>query len=71
MGEEKDESKNKKIRLEIDRYRCGYCGACATVCPTESINLTGLWVEITEDGCIACRACVNICPVGALKLTVT
>ena len=66
---ERDNGDNRKVKIDIDRYRCGYCGACATVCPTEAINLMGMWVEIREDECVACKACVNICPVGALTLT--
>jgi len=67
-GDNGDNGNNKKVKIDIDRYRCGYCGACATVCPTEAINLVGMWVEIKEDECVACKACVNICPVGALAL---
>jgi len=54
--------------IKIDRYRCGYCGACVTVCPTEAIDLMGLWIEIKDDECNGCKACVNICPVGALEM---
>ncbi len=53
--------------IKIDRYRCGYCGACVTVCPTEAIDLIGMWIEIKEAECNNCKACVNICPVGALE----
>lgn len=52
----------------IDRYKCGYCGACVSVCPTDVIELVGTWIRIDEENCNTCKACVNICPVGALKL---
>ncbi|MFZ2070080.1 MAG: 4Fe-4S binding protein [Halobacteriota archaeon] len=54
------------MMLQIDRYRCAYCGACVTVCPTDAIGLMGVWIEIKEEKCNYCKACVNICPVGAL-----
>ena len=57
--------------IKIDRYRCGYCGACVTVCPTEAIDLMGVWIEIKDNECNGCKACVNICPVGALELLTT
>ncbi len=54
--------------IKIDRYRCGYCGACVTVCPTGAIDLMGLWIEIKNEECSNCKACVNLCPVGALEM---
>ncbi|NQE46523.1 Ferredoxin [ANME-1 cluster archaeon GoMg2] len=54
--------------IKIDRYRCAYCGACVTVCPTEAISLMGVWIEIKEEECNNCKACVNICPIGALEM---
>ena len=54
--------------IKIDRYKCGYCGACVSVCPTDAIELVGTWIKIDEENCNSCKACVNICPVGALEL---
>ncbi|MBK5190902.1 MAG: 4Fe-4S binding protein [Methanosarcinales archaeon] len=54
--------------INIDRYKCGYCGACVSVCPTDAIELVGTWIRIDEGNCNTCKACVNICPVGALEL---
>ena len=56
------------MMVTIDRYRCGYCGACVTICPTEAINLIGMWIDIQDEECTRCNVCVNICPVGALEL---
>ncbi len=58
-----------KTMLKIDRFRCAYCGACVTVCPTDAIELNGVWIEIADEKCNGCKACVNICPVGALELS--
>ncbi|KAF5415954.1 MAG: NAD(P)H-quinone oxidoreductase subunit I, chloroplastic [Candidatus Methanophagaceae archaeon] len=54
--------------IKIDRFRCAYCGACATVCPTEAISLMGVWIDLKEEECNNCKACVNICPIGALEM---
>ena len=32
-GDNRNNRNNRKVKIDIDRYRCGYCGACATVCP--------------------------------------
>jgi ferredoxin len=53
--------------LNIDRYRCGYCGACVGVCPECALELIETWLEVS-DKCIDCGRCVKICPVGALEL---
>ncbi|MHC1579842.1 MAG: indolepyruvate ferredoxin oxidoreductase subunit alpha [Candidatus Alkanophagales archaeon] len=55
------------MAVRVDRYRCGYCGACVTVCPADAIELVGVCIEIKES-CNECGVCVDICPVGALAL---
>lgn len=54
--------------IKIDRYKCGYCGACVSVCPADASELVGTWIRIDEEKCNLCKVCVNICPVGALEL---
>ncbi|MEI7826568.1 MAG: 4Fe-4S binding protein [Euryarchaeota archaeon] len=53
------------IKVNIDK--CGHCGACVSVCPTNSITLIESCLEIA-DTCTACETCVTICPVGALAI---
>jgi ferredoxin len=53
--------------LAIDRYKCGYCGACVGVCPSCALELVETWLEIGED-CTSCGRCVKICPLGALEV---
>lgn len=53
--------------IKIDRYKCGYCGACVSVCPNDAIELVGTWIRIDDEKCNPCKVCVNICPVGALE----
>lgn len=54
--------------IEIDRYTCGYCGACVSVCPADALELVGTWIKLGLAKCTSCKACVNICPLGALEL---
>lgn len=49
---------------ETDEATCILCGACARVCPTGSVEVSGV-VETQKDSCIACTACVQSCPTGA------
>ncbi len=45
---------------------CISCGACAAVCPTESISEGAEPYEITPDTCIDCGACEAECPTGSI-----
>ncbi|MCK5108305.1 MAG: 4Fe-4S binding protein [Euryarchaeota archaeon] len=53
--------------INVNRYRCGYCGACVSVCPTCAIELVETWIEVTDD-CTECGACVSVCPIGAIEV---
>lgn len=53
--------------LTVNRYKCCYCGACVSVCPTSSLELIEAWIEISQ-GCKECGICTKICPVGALEV---
>ncbi|MFO7792176.1 MAG: Coenzyme F420 hydrogenase/dehydrogenase, beta subunit C-terminal domain [Candidatus Saliniplasma sp.] len=51
----------------VDRWLCTSCGACAGVCPHDSIEMKideyGIYVpEIDEESCIGCGLCVQVCP---------
>ncbi|MDY6864770.1 MAG: 4Fe-4S binding protein [Halobacteriota archaeon] len=52
--------------LNINRYKCGYCGTCVAVCKFDAIDLVETWIEINEK-CEDCNTCVKVCPVGALE----
>ncbi len=53
--------------IQIDRYKCGYCGACVGVCKFNALELVETWIDI-KDGCTECGVCSKVCPVGALSL---
>lgn len=53
--------------IAIDRYRCGYCGACVSVCPNDAIDLIETFIEI-DGRCVDCGICTRACPMGALEI---
>ncbi|VUT25200.1 MAG: 4Fe-4S dicluster domain-containing protein [Candidatus Methanolliviera sp. GoM_oil] len=55
--------------ISINRYKCGYCGACVAVCPAGAIELVEAWIEIDGESCVECNNCVKICPIGALEVS--
>lgn len=56
------------VSININRYKCGYCGACVGVCPKGALELVETWVEVDESMCVACGICDRICPVGAIEV---
>jgi NAD-dependent dihydropyrimidine dehydrogenase PreA subunit len=57
------------VSININRYKCGYCGACVGVCPKGALELVETWIEVDESICIVCGICDRICPVGAIEVT--
>lgn len=53
--------------IKVDRYKCGYCGACVSVCPMVALDLVEAYIEI-GDKCSDCGICVRVCPMGALEI---
>lgn len=45
---------------------CISCGACAAVCPTESISEGAEHYEINPGTCIDCGACEAECHTGSI-----
>ena len=52
--------------ITIKSDRCGYCGACVSVCPVGAIELAETRLLI-NGACIDCGLCLAACPVGALQ----
>lgn len=57
------------MSVEVNRFKCGYCGACVGVCPKGALELIETWIEV-DDSCTSCGICAKICPVGALEVKV-
>jgi len=57
------------MSVEVNRLKCGYCGACVGVCPKGALELIETWIEV-DDSCTSCGICARICPVGALEVKV-
>lgn len=53
----------------VDREKCGYCGACVSVCPNNAISLIDLYLYINRELCNSCLSCVKVCPLGALGIS--
>lgn len=46
---------------------CVGCGACAGICPTNAIFISGKEMPVIDaKRCIGCSACVNVCKQGAM-----
>ncbi|MCL7414621.1 MAG: 4Fe-4S binding protein [ANME-2 cluster archaeon] len=56
------------MTVSVDRFKCGYCGACVSVCPTGALELMETWIEV-DGSCNDCGICAKICPVGALEVS--
>jgi ferredoxin len=55
------------LGVKVNRDVCCYCGACASVCPANCLELKETRVEADNSKCINCGACIRICPVGAIS----
>ncbi len=53
--------------IKVNRHKCGYCGACVSVCPMDALDLVETFIEV-DDKCNNCSICTKICPMGALEL---
>jgi len=59
---------NKKGRVIVDYEKCIDCGACVSLCPTDSLHLNEEErLEYIEDKCIGCLLCLDSCPRYAIK----
>lgn len=53
--------------MKVDGTNCIRCGACASVCPVNVIEVSDVQVRV-EKGCTNCGLCERVCPVGAIKI---
>ncbi|TQD26461.1 4Fe-4S binding protein [uncultured Methanolobus sp.] len=55
------------MTINVNKFKCGYCGACVSVCPAGALELVETWIEVNEL-CTSCGICAKICPVGAIEV---
>ncbi|SDF87112.1 4Fe-4S dicluster domain-containing protein [Methanolobus vulcani] len=55
------------VTINVNKFKCGYCGACVSVCPAGALELVETWIEVNES-CTSCGICAKICPVGAIEV---
>lgn len=53
--------------MKVDAYVCIHCGACASVCPLDVIEVSNSWVRLVGE-CSNCGLCAKICPMGAITV---
>lgn len=58
----------KQYNIQIDFRKCGNCGACVAVCPTETLHLDPIKLSSKDENCIGCKFCIITCPADALAL---
>lgn len=51
----------------IDQAACHFCGACASTCPANAIQLTDV-ATVNPMACTGCGACIRVCPADAIRL---
>jgi ferredoxin len=56
------------MAIKVNKFKCGYCGACVSVCPPGALELVETWIE-ADDSCTSCGICAKICPVGAIEVS--
>ncbi len=53
--------------MKVDAGKCVRCGACASVCPVNVIEVLDTRIRVLE-GCTNCAICVKVCPVEAISI---
>ena len=56
------------MAVTINTDECTACGACASVCPSEVLEIEDTCTLTDADECTECGTCVDECPVEALSL---
>ncbi|WP_406656756.1 4Fe-4S binding protein [Methanolobus sp. ZRKC2] len=55
------------MTIKVNKFKCGYCGACVGVCPAGALELVETWIEV-DDSCTSCGICAKVCPLGAIEV---
>lgn len=52
----------------INKKKCIKCGACANVCPQNTIFENEKHFEVSSPRCIGCGKCLDICPTNSINI---
>lgn len=60
-------SRIQKLSDVVDWRLCVGCGACASICPEQKVQLVDFLAEgirpvVGPQGCASCRQCLDVCP---------
>jgi len=55
------------MSAKIDASICIRCGACASVCPVNAIEVSDVYVR-ADKSCTNCGLCAKACPVGGITV---
>lgn len=62
------ESQNAKSELLFDVDKCGFCGACATVCNAHVHKIQSDLHHFNREKCVTCGNCAEVCIADALEI---
>lgn len=54
------------VLILVNRDKCGICGCCVPVCPTDALVLHDAFLAVDHETCTACMKCLPVCPTHAL-----
>ncbi|MGC8538604.1 MAG: 4Fe-4S binding protein [Candidatus Micrarchaeia archaeon] len=68
---------NYRGKIRLDMKTCISCGACARICPNQTIDMVDTYTDkgikkmplVNFERCLFCAMCEEVCPTNCLVLT--
>lgn len=58
-----------KNKAFVDTKLCVACGACAKICPLNSITINkGIHAQVDLNKCVGCSKCAKECPASIIEI---